>query len=422
MTTLAPPRITRAPAATVPEQTVAERSVGSVRAATLAWTLVVLSSFDWEGGLLHLSHRIEALITALTTLVAFGVAVLSNRRLVFRFAPGIRAIFALGFLGVLPFLAGIAGMRALIGAARLLMVASIPLLLTPSLRRDPFVLFRTHLRVYTIAAVCFIAGGLLMPSIAWDPAIGRLNGLIPPVPGPRVGEIGAIVSGLSIIMVVSGRWSPRRGIPLSGLGAGVALLSHTRTAVAALVIGCALGLLAGALRHPRARVAVVVFCLAAFGVFFIGRAVATDWFLRNESVEQLSELTGRTDVWRAVIAAQPDGLERWVGVGIGDKSFQGRHIDGGWVAAYRQQGIAGIIVAASLMLGLLARALRERDATLRMAGVFLLSFILVSSWTEVGISDVSHYMLWTLVVASTFAFTPGRVRAVGGEGPPCVSL
>jgi O-antigen ligase len=226
---------------------------------------------------------------------------------------------------------------------------------------------------------------------------------VPPIASPRLGEIGAVTAGLAATMGVFRSIRPRVAVVLASLGGSVLLLSHTRTATVALTIGLIVGFGAAAARRPEARAALIAISLIAVLAWSVFLTPLRVWFVRQQSTEELSSLTGRRDMWEQVVERPLSGMTLWFGSGLGDKSFEGAPIDDGWLAAYVEQGLVGVAIVGALVLMLGWAILRARPSPRRAIAAFLLTFVLISSITETGISDVSTYLLELLVAAAVMA-------------------
>jgi O-antigen ligase len=374
-------------------------------AMALVWGLLVLSCQEWQGtqSLLPVSQAAEEVGTAVAICLALFLAVLV--------AGGVRlpviATFLLTALlaasALVPWIYGLGGFESLERAARLTAVVLTVWLLARMSADGGLQLVRVHLTVFAFLALLVVCEALAWPGNAFDPSLGRLQGVVPPIASPRLGEIGAVTAGLAATMGVFRSIRPRVAVVLASLGGSVLLLSHTRTATVALTIGLIVGFGAAAARRPEARAALIAISLIAVLAWSVFLTPLRVWFVRQQSTEELSSLTGRRDMWEQVVERPLSGMTLWFGSGLGDKSFEGAPIDDGWLAAYVEQGLVGVAIVGALVLMLGWAILRARPSPRRAIAAFLLTFVLVSSITETGISDVSTYLLELLVAAAVMA-------------------
>ena len=75
-------------------------------------------------------------------------------------------------------------------------------------------------------------------------------------------------------------------------------------------------------------------------------------------------------------------------------------IDSNWLASYQQQGLFGIIVCAMILLFMLVAAYFQPRGARRAVALFIVTYCLVASFTEVGFTDASPYLLDLVVAAS----------------------
>jgi hypothetical protein len=139
--------------------------------------------------------------------------------------------------------------------------------------------------------------------------------------------------------------------------------------------------------------------LVLVGLITFSSAV-THWLDRGEGTQQLSSLTGRTSVWSAVVTDPRDKFEVIFGFGLSNKSFNGLPIDSNWLAAYLDLGLFGVCVCAAILLFLLVSAYFQPRGAERALALFLITYCLLSSFTETGLSDASIYLLEVTLAAS----------------------
>lgn len=243
-------------------------------------------------------------------------------------------------------------------------------------------------------------------------------GAIMPMMPPRVGEIGAVVLGLGILL-----WALRL-LPLPvalaavALGAALIVLSRTRTAPLAALTGLLLAALA-LRRHQGARRIAAVFlaaCVAAAP--FLG--TISTWALRGQDTSQLERLSGRTLVWDFILSQPLTDLTRWFGHGLGEKRILLRRgegdinymaIDNSWLDSYWESGLVGLVLIVAATLAALVYALRTPEPGARAVAAFLCGYVLVASINESGLCDLSSMTL--LLLASAQLSLCGRFHTKG---------
>ena len=88
------------------------------------------------------------------------------------------------------------------------------------------------------------------------------------------------------------------------------------------------------------------------------------------------------------------------GFGLSNISFNGLPIDSNWLASYQTQGLFGVVVCATMLLFLLVAAYFQPRGVQRALALFLVTYCLVASFTEVGFTDASMYLLDLTLAAS----------------------
>lgn len=151
--------------------------------------------------------------------------------------------------------------------------------------------------------------------------------------------------------------------------------------------------------------------VAAIAVITLSSVLST-WLERGQGTKELTQLTGRTLVWSALLAFPRDRFQMLFGQGLSNDSFNGLNIDNTWLAAYNDQGLIGVALCAAILIFLLlAACFRPRDVR-RALALFLITYVLVASITEVGFSSASSYLL-ELTLAASLLLPSATVR-----GPP----
>ena len=129
-------------------------------------------------------------------------------------------------------------------------------------------------------------------------------------------------------------------------------------------------------------------------------SVIITWLARGENAQQLSNLTGRTKVWGPLLALPRDKFQEIFGFGLANKAFNGLPIDSNWLASYQEQGLIGVAICATILLFLLVTAYFQPRGVERALALFLVTYCLVASLTEVGFTDVTTYLLDLTLAAS----------------------
>ena len=138
----------------------------------------------------------------------------------------------------------------------------------------------------------------------------------------------------------------------------------------------------------------------------------TTWLARGEGSQELTDLTGRTTVWSALVTVPRDRFQVLFGMGLSNKSFNGLPIDSNWLASYNDQGLFGVAICATILLFLLVKAYFQPRGVQRALALFLVTYCLLASFTEVGFTDVSPYLLELTLAASLL------VPSAADGGPP----
>jgi len=377
----------------------------------LAWGLVFLNVLTFYKGtwnLLPLIIPIPSKIGQVLTQGSLPAAVLlawsANRRMLIR--PNV-------FLGLLTLLF----VEALISTANLnehlagthvtgMLYRNIRLgefiaflwLVTPFAGRRDLLLVKCQLNALFVVLGSVLLGLFIAPNRAL--ARGRLSGEFWPITPVQVADYSAVALGLVVVLWFCGEMSGRRAAPVSGVLVVMLLLSHTRTEVIAL----AAGLLVAGLSMFAVRVRVrrlfgsVAITVSVAVLAFSG--VLTAWLARGENSSQLSNLTGRTNVWTSVVNDPRDFWQMTFGYGLSSKAFNGLPIDSNWMSGYFDLGLVGVIIIAAFLLFVLVDALFQPRGVRRALALFLVTYLIITSYTETGLSDASMYLLVLAVAAS----------------------
>jgi hypothetical protein len=383
----------------------AATSTATARVVGIVWGLLILNTLGSAGAktIVPLPRSLIQMVTMGALVAAFALALVVNLRL--RIRPS--AFVLLLTLLLVPSLISSAnlnsGFGALFRCGRLaLFVGTLWLLSRWWDGGTTFV--RHHIRMY-FAVLGSVAAGLLISPGAALPELygGRLVGALWPLTPPQIGQYAAVIIGLTVLLVL-GRRTDRVSAAVVIVPSLVLLaLTHTRTATLGLIIGLTLAIGSLVLTSAAARrfFTWAVLCAVVAAVGFAG--ALRSWFLRGQSQENFSNLTGRAKVWDALLAAPRSTGEKLFGMGLGDKSFGGLPIDNSWLAVYHEQGLTGIALVGSVIAVLGGVALLRPPSLSRACAIFLISYCAIASYTEAGLGDASPYLLHLAVAASLLA-------------------
>ena len=271
-------------------------------------------------------------------------------------------------------------------------------LLTPWWGRRDMLLVRCYLAVLSVVLAIVLLGLFVSPGTAL--AQGRLAGAFWPFPPTQVAHFAAVTTGLVVLLWLCGLLSGRLALFVVIVGGAIILLTHTRTALVAMVAG----ILVAGLSLFRAKARVRKLFATAGVIVSIGAitlsGVITTWLVRGEDTQQLTSLTGRTDVWHAILSAPRDEFQVLFGFGMSNLSFNGLSIDSNWIGSYLDLGLVGAIISGIMLLFVLVNAYFQPIGPQRALALFLVTYCLISSFTETGLSAPSLYLIELTVAAS----------------------
>lgn len=376
----------------------AERRVG------LVWGLLLLNTLTyypktWDGAplLIHLPSSVGKSITQGSLLVALALALSVNRRPLIR--PNV-FLFLLTLLVVDTLMS--AGQNDHFGTFyrtfRMAAFVATIWLISPWWGRRDLLLVRAHLRAAFVVLGSVLLGLVLKPHSAR--AGGRLGGALWPTPPTQVAEFAAVTLGIVLILWLGGRYSGRIAAVVVIIAGFILLETHTRTALAAMLGALLVGGLSLFAVAARVRKLFTTGTVVASVGAITASGLITTWLARGQDASELDHLTGRTTVWSGLLNLPRNRFQVIFGGGLSNQSFNGLPIDSNWLACYNDMGILGIVICAALILYLIIAAFFQPRGVQRALALFLATYCLVASFTEVGFSEVSTYMLYVTLAAS----------------------
>lgn len=375
------------------------------------WGLLVLNVMPYSARstLIPLPTSAGKVLTQGALVVALLLALSINRRGLLR--PNL-FLFLMTLLCVTTTMVSVRGYFSFIGSdyrdVRLVLMVAILWLLTPWWGRRDLVLLEFHRRMMVIVLITVVAGIALSPTAAFAQAGGgRLGGTIWPIPPTQVAHYAAVLAGTTIVLWFSGLVRPKPTIAVVGFSVVVLLLTHTRTALLAMLVGILLAALSLFVSRRRVRRALgVTFAVAAVAALTLSPFLKT-WFDRGET-GQLDQLSGRAATWSALLAQPRTEFNKVFGYGISNDSFDGLPIDSSWLSTYLDQGLVGDVLDAAMLAVLIGTACVSPRGPRRALALFLAGYCLVASYTETGLGEASPYLL-DLTVAMALVATPARL-------------
>jgi O-antigen ligase len=380
-------------------------------ALQLAWGALVLNvlAFSAMPTIIPIPLRAGQLVTQGALLAALALALVANRRMVVRPTLFLTLLAILGVMALMVSPHNEFPFGSVFRAVRFLVFILVLWVLTPWWGRRDMVLLRCHRRALWVVLCLVLVGAAISPGLAFQ-FEGRMAGVLWPVPPTQVAHYSAVLLGTSIVLWMSRVITTWHAVVATSISAVALVASHSRTALAAAVVGVAVAGASMFVGHVRVRRTYVLGSLGAVAIASVFASELTKWLLRGQSYEEAGQLTGRTKVWTRVLEHPRSQVEQLVGSGPSDQSFEGLPIDNNWLATYLDQGWFGVVVHAALVLILLLLAVTHVRGPQRAVALFLIVFCVVASFTETGFFTATAYLLDLAVAASLLA--PDQRRSV----------
>ena len=379
------------------------------RRVGISWGLLVLNALTYYGSVVHVPSAVGKGITQGALSAALLVALTVNRRVIVR--PNV----FLCLVSLLVVGAVISGLQpqhlgTLYRTFRLTEFVVALWLLSPWWGRRDLLLVRCHLASLAVVLGSVLLGLLMFPGRALGG--GRLGGVLWDIPATEVAHYAAIALGLMVVLWLCGQVHGRIALVYTAVPTAILLLTHTRTALVGVVVGILVAGLSLILTTARARRFVAGVGVVVVIAIVTLSSVITTWLARGQGTQQLTELTGRTKVWGPLLAFPRDKFQEIFGFGLSNSSFNGLPIDSNWLASYQEQGLFGVVICATILFFLLVTAYFQPSGVQRALALFLVTYCLVASFTEVGFTDVSVYLLELTLAASLIVPSASGERSI----------
>lgn len=378
------------------------------RRVALTWYLMVLNCLTYtSGGLIHLPSAIGKAVTQGALFAALFVALTVNRRIILR--PNVfLCVVSLLVLGSLITALQPQYVGTVYRTFRLATFIAVLWLLTPWWGRRDLLLVRYHLRALSVVLATVLLGLMVAPGHARPQ--GRLTGIIWPSPPPQVAHYAAVTFGLVVVLWLCGQLRGRVTLIVAILAGTILILTHTRTALVAMIAALLVAGMSLIVARERVRKLFAGVGVVATIAILTLSGVITSWLARGQGTSQLTDLTGRTVVWTQLLSFPRNKFQMIFGFGLSNDSFNGLSIDSNWLASYQTQGLYGVVICVMMLLFLLVTAYFTPRGVQRALALFLVTYCLVASFTEVGFTDASMYLLELTLAASLLGSSVAGTR------------
>ena len=386
----------------------------------IAWSLLFLNVLAFSPGLtiLHIPRTVGQVLTQGALPTALIVALTVNRRVIVRPNMFLSLVSLLAVEVIMTCLEAQYLRSAVYRTFRFTEFVATLWLLSPYWGRRDLLLVRCHLRVMWVVLGSVIISLLVAPGHAL--ANGRLSGVLWPIPATQVAHYAAVTLGLVIILWLSSRRRGRATLLAVVAAGGVLILTHTRTALVGAIAGILIAGLSMIVTEARVRrVFLIAGTVVAIGAVTLS-GVITAWLARGENSQELLSFTGRTKFWGPLLAFPRNKFQEIFGFGMGNDTFAGLPIDSNWFASYQEEGLFGVIVCAAIIIFLFVTAYFQPRSLQRALALFLITYCFVASFTEVGFTDITPYLLDLTVAASLLV--PSVVTSGQNKGSDSVDL
>jgi hypothetical protein len=375
-----------------------------VRKVGTVWGLLFLNVLTYASGVsvLPIPSFVGKVITQGSLPVALLIALTANRRLVVRPSIFLCLVSLLAIEAIMTCVNAQYLRSAMYRTFRLDEFVATLWLLSPYWGRRDMLLVRCHLKAMTVVLGTVLLGLMIAPgrALSGGLSVGRLTGVIWPVPGTQVAHYAAVTLGMVLILWFCGRLEGRTALVITSVSAIILLLTHTRTALVGALGGIIIGGLSLIVSTRRVSKFFTIVVGAVAVAVLTSSAAITSWLARGQNSTQLFGLSGRTNFWGPLLAFPRNKFQEIFGFGLGNDTFSGLPIDSNWFDSYQNQGIFGMVVCALILLFLFVAAGFTPRGVQRALALFLATYCLIASFTEIGFTSASPYLLDVTVAAS----------------------
>lgn len=376
----------------------------AVRKVGTVWGLLFLNVLTYASGVsvLPIPSFVGKVITQGSLPVALLIALTANRRLVVRPSIFLCLVSLLAIEAIMTCVNAQYLRSAMYRTFRLDEFVATLWLLSPYWGRRDMLLVRCHLKAMTVVLGTVLLGLMIAPgrALSGGLSVGRLTGVIWPVPGTQVAHYAAVTLGMVLILWFCGRLEGRTALVITSVSAIILLLTHTRTALVGALGGIIIGGLSLIVSTRRVSKFFTIVVGAVAVAVLTSSAAITSWLARGQNSTQLFGLSGRTNFWGPLLAFPRNKFQEIFGFGLGNDTFSGLPIDSNWFDSYQNQGIFGMVVCALILLFLFVAAGFTPRGVQRALALFLATYCLIASFTEIGFTSASPYLLDVTVAAS----------------------
>jgi hypothetical protein len=371
-----------------------------VRKVGTVWGLLFLNVLTFAPGVsvIPIPSLVGKIITQGSLPVALLVALTANRRVMLRPSIFLCLVSLLAIEAILTCLNAQYLRSAAYRTFRLDEFVATLWLLSPYWGRRDMLIVRCHLKAMIVVLGTVLLGLMIAPGRALRG--GRLTGVIWPIPATQVAHYAAVTLGMVLVLWFCGRLGGRATLAIIAVSATMLILTHTRTGLVGALGGIIVGGLSLIVSTRRATKFFTIAVGAVTVAVLTSSAAITSWLARGQNTTQLFGLSGRANFWGPLLAFPRNRFQEIFGFGLSNDSFGGLPIDSNWFDSYQSQGLFGVVVCALILFFLYAAAGFTPRGVQRALALFLTTYCLIASFTEIGFTSASAYMLDVAVAAS----------------------